>query len=110
MASYPGAKVHRSSRRKLGRGQHVQLTPAAVMALCATTTITLTFNVPVIVSGDVDLHLSVGGPMLTQEQTSPTTVVQTYTSSAAGATWSIDAGAPVATFQGGGLAAASGTF
>jgi hypothetical protein len=110
MASYPGSKVHRSSRRKLGRGQHVQLSPAIASLAASTSTVTITFNVGVIVSGAVNLHLSTGGPLVSQAQTSPTTVVQHYTSSVVGATWSITPNEPVATFQGGGLATARGTF
>ena len=30
MASYPGAKVHRTDRRKLGRGQMPMIPPASV--------------------------------------------------------------------------------
>jgi hypothetical protein len=111
MASFPGSKVHRVSRRKLGRGQHVQLPPVMITGAAATTTVTLTFSTPVVVSGNIPLTLSAGGPLLSQSQTSPTTVVQHYTSSAAGATWSIAAGLPmISTFQGGSNAAAGGTF
>lgn len=110
MASYPGSKVHRVSRRRLGRGQHVQVGVCSVVPAVFTTTITLTFDVPVVVSGNIPLNLSVGGPLVSQEQTSPVTVVQHYTSSAAAADWSVDSSAPVRTFQGGLLAPASGTF
>ena len=110
MASYPGSKVHRSSRRKLGRGQSVQRAAAGVSAIASTVTVTLTFDRPVIVSGTIQMNVGTGIPLVSQEQTSPTTVVQVYQSTVAGKTWSIGEGAPVATFQGGGLAATSGTF
>jgi hypothetical protein len=110
MASYPGAKVHRSSRRKLGRGQHTQLPVASVTAAASTTTVTLTFSVPVVVSGTIPLNLGTPETLVSQAQTSPTTVVQHYASSVVGSTWAILSSAPVATFQGGGLASASGTF
>ena len=57
MASYPGAKVHRVSRRKLGRGQHVQLPSATVTAAAVTTTVTLTFSQSVVVGGPIPLVL-----------------------------------------------------
>lgn len=110
MASFPSAKVHRQNRRKLGRGQTVQKPPATVTASASTVTVTLTFSVPVVVNGNVDLNVETGIALVTQVQTSPTVVTQTYASSVAGKTWSIAAGAPVSTFQGGGLAPTSGTF
>lgn len=110
MASFPSPKVHRVNRRKLGRGQSVQHPAATATPVASTTTVTITFSVPVVVSGDVDLHVEGGIALVSQAQTGPTTLVQHYASSAAGLTWSILAGAPVATFQGGGLAPSSGTF
>lgn len=110
MGSYPTPKVHRVSRRQLGRGQHVQQAPATVTASASTSTVTLTFSVPVVVSGTIDLNLGTPETLVSQTQTSPTTVVQHYASSVSGSTWSVHAGAPVATFQGGALAPASGTF
>lgn len=110
MASYPSAKVHRVSRRKLGRGQHVQLPSATVTGAAATVTVTLTFSVPVVVGGPIPLVLGTPQTPVSQIQTSPTTVQIVYPLTVAGETWSIGSGAPVSTFQGGGLAPASGTF
>jgi hypothetical protein len=56
------------------------------------------------------LNVQTGIALVSQTQTSPTVVVQTYASTVAGKTWAIKAGAPVSTFYGGGLAAASGSF
>jgi hypothetical protein len=110
MASYPSAKVHRVSRRQLGRGQHVQVAQATVSASASTVTVTLTFNVPVVVNGVIALNLGTPETFVSQTQISPTQVHQVYAASVAGSTWSIHAGAPVSTYQGGGLAPASGTF
>lgn len=110
MASYPGAKVHRVSRRKLGRGQHVQLPSATVTAAASTTTVTLTFSQSVVVGGPIPLVLGTPQTPVSQVQTSPTSVTIVYPATVVGSTWSISSAAPVSTFQGGGLAAASGTF
>ena len=110
MASYPSAKVHRVNRRKLGRGQHIQIAPTTVTASASTVTVTLTFAVPVIVAGTINLNVQTGIALVSQVQTSPTVVTQTYASSVSGKTWSITGGAPVRTYQGGGLVATSGTF
>lgn len=110
MASFPSAKVHRVSRRKLGRGQHPPLPMASVTVTDSTVTVTLTFNVPVIVSGNINLNVQTGIALVSQVQTSPTVVTQTYASSVSGKTWSIAMGSPVRTFQGGGLVPTSGTF
>ena len=110
MASFPSAKVHRVSRTKLGKGQHVQLPPVTIAATASTTTITLTFSVPVIVSGNIPLASS-AGTFVSQTTVSPSEVRQVWSTSQAGATWSIAGGTPeIATFQGGGNAPAGGTF
>lgn len=111
MASFPGPKVHRTARRKLGRGQHVQVPPVTITAVVSTTTVTLTFSVAVIVSGKINYVTSTGGPVVSQTQTNPTTVVLVLTATQASAVWSIAANDPaISTFQGGGNAAAGGTF
>lgn len=110
MASFPGSKVHRVSRRSLGRGQTVVKTQLVATPTVSTITVTIAFDRPVIVSGAIELHLSAGGPLVSHEQTSATSVTQVYTTSAAGADWSIDSDAPVRTFQGGTVAPAAGTF
>lgn len=110
MASYPGAKVHRSSRRKLGRGQSVQRSPATVTPVATTSSVALTFDVPVVVSGNIPLNLDPAVALLSQVQTDARHVTQTYAATVVGSDWSITAAAPVRTTQGGGLTAASGTF
>jgi hypothetical protein len=80
-----------------------------VSASASTTTVTLTFSEPVVVSGPVALTVSAGGPVVSQSQTSPTTYVLIYTSTVAGATYSVPANIG-RTFAGGGTLSTSGTF
>lgn len=110
MASFPGSKVHRVSRRQLGRGQSPSRPGATFVMTSASDTATLTFDVPVVVQGPV--LLDVEGPLaiVSQTQTSPTVLEIVLESAVAGLDWSLPAGQPIATFQGGGVAAASGTF
>ena len=111
MASFPGAKVHRVKRTKLGKGQHVQLPPVTVTVTSATATATLTFSVPVVINGTIPLVVSGGVTLVSQTIVSSTVVQQLFSGPLATHTWSIAGGIPqVATFQGGGLAPASGTF
>lgn len=111
MASFPGAKVHRTSRRKLGRGQHVQ-PPAAVASLVgADDVVTITFNVPVVVNGLIPLSIAGISGVPVQAVVDAQTVTQTYGESVAGNAWVLPGGGQsVFTFQGGTLAPASGTF
>jgi hypothetical protein len=110
MASFPSSKVHRRSRRSLSRGQHVQVPGVTGTPVATTTTVVFTFSAPVVVSGTIPLHLSGSHPLVSQVQNSPTEVTQVYSATVVGDTWSLDSSAPVATFQGGALAPASGTF
>jgi transcriptional regulator of nitric oxide reductase len=110
MASYPSAKVHRTSRRQLGRGQTIPVAAVIATPSVATTTVTINFSVPVVVNGNLNLHTSVG-TLVSQTVNSPTQITQVYSISVATASWSIAANDPaIRSFQGGGLAAASGTF
>jgi hypothetical protein len=110
MASYPSAKVHRVSRRKLGRGQHVQLPSVTITATVSTVTVTLTFSAAVVVSGKIN-YVGNSGAVLVQTQTSATVVTLTFAATQAAATYSIAANDPaIKTMQGGGNAAVSGTF
>lgn len=110
MGSYPGAKVHRVSRRKLGRGQHVQLVAVRATITANTVTTNCVFDRPAVVSGIIDLHVGSGIALVSQLQVDATHVTQVYLSSVVGKTWSVDGSAPVRSFQGGLLAPASGTF
>lgn len=110
MASYPTSNVHRRSRRKLGRAQHQQAAAATTTAATTTPNVTLTFNVPVIVSGP--LTITVGSlTILSQQQLTPTTYEFVLSGTTTSETYSFPANQPnIATFQGGGVAGVSGTF
>lgn len=109
MASYPSAKVHRASRRKLGRGQHVQLPIATVAVTGASDTATFTFSQPVIVNGPLAVALS-GLTIVSQTVVSSTVVNVLYSGAVSGKTWTFSSTEPVATYQGGSVAPATGTF
>jgi hypothetical protein len=71
----------------------------------------LTFAVPVVVRSPINLHVSGGLTYVSTTVVSPTVIHQVYSGALAAKTWSVTAGdAGVASFQGGSLAAASGTF
>jgi hypothetical protein len=110
MASYPGPKVHRVNRRKLGRGQFPSATGVAVTITASGSTATLTFARPVVVTGPIPL--TVGGVTpVSQTIVSPTVVTITYSGTITSATYSLPAGAVnVATYQGGQVFGAAGTF
>jgi hypothetical protein len=111
MASYPGPKVHRVNRRKLGRGQYPPAPAATITVTDSTTTATLTFNVPVVVSGIIPLNVSGGLTFVSQTVVSPTVVTQVWSATLSAKTYSIPANTPqIRTFQGGGNAATAGTF
>jgi hypothetical protein len=111
MAVFPGAKVHRVNRRKLGRGQY----PNANGVACVLTTsggdnITLTFNKPVTVSGVIPLTSS-SGAFVSQAIVSSTVVTQTWSASQAAATVTLASNAAnVASYQGGGVIGSTVTF
>lgn len=102
MASYPGAKVHRVSRRNLGRGQHVQQPPVVATPVATTTTVVITLSVPCVVSGNLNLHLAGTPPTLvSQTVNSPTQITQVYSATVVSHAWSILSSDPsVKSFQG----------
>ena len=108
--SYPGPKVHRVNRRKLGRGQYPTAVGVTVVITAATDVATLTFARPVVVSGPIPL--AVGGvTVVSQTVVSPTVVTITYSGTITSAAYSLPAGAEnVMTAQGGPVLGASGTF
>jgi hypothetical protein len=111
MATFPTAKKHQVSRRKLGRGQHVQVAPVTVTVTDATNTATMTFNVPVVVNGTIPMNVSGGAVLVSQTVVSPTVVTQLFNTSLNTKTWSIPAQTPqISSYQGGGFGGASGTF
>ena len=110
MASYPGAKVHRPNRRKLGRGQTVQQPQATISATATTVTVTFTLSVPCVISGIVPVTTS-NGAFVSQTVLSPTQFQQVFSLTQAAATVSIPNNCgQITTRQGGGNAAFSTTF
>lgn len=79
--AYPGAKVHRINRRKLGRGQYPAQTAITATITYASPTITVTFSDQVVVSGIIPVSIS-PGVIGTQTIVSPTVV--TYNNAALG--------------------------
>lgn len=111
MASYPTSKVHRPSRRRLGKGQHVQLPLVVATLSAAVDVVTITFNVPVVVSGLVPLTVESHSDTPVQAVVDRQTVTLTYNATCAAQTWALAGGGPqVTSDQGGTLAPASGTF
>ena len=107
---FPGPKVHRLNRRKLGRGQF----PAAQGVTCVVTgtgsTVTLTFARPVVVTGPIPLTVATR-TLTTQTVVSPTVVTQLMSGTLTGNAWNLPSGADnVRTQQGGAVSGASGTF
>lgn len=71
--AYPTAKVHRSNRRKLGRGQYPASAIITTSGSWASTVLTMTFSDAVNVSGLIPLILTLG-TVSSQLVLSPTSV------------------------------------
>lgn len=109
MASFPGAKVHRVSRRKLGRGQHAAAPPVTITMSSSTSTVTLTFSVPVVVSGTIPMT-SAAGSFVSQAILSSTQVSQVWSTTQTSVSKAIVAGVPqILSYQGGVNAAVTST-
>jgi hypothetical protein len=110
MASFPGPKVHRASRRKLGRGQFPPVVAATVAATASSDVATLTYSQPVIANATPPLTVT-GLTPLSWAQSSPTVITVTYPSALTGLTYTYAGGSSaVVTKQGGQVAPAAGTF
>lgn len=111
MASFPGPKVHRNNRRKLGKGQFPAALGVTVVITDTGSTATLTFSRPVVVTGIIPLAVSGGLTVVTQTIVSPTVVTQLYSAALSTHTYTLNGNAAnVATYQGGGVAGQTGTF
>lgn len=109
--AFPGPKVHRTSRRKLGRGQYPGGTGVTCTITDAGSVATLTFARPVVVTGTIPLAVSGGPTFVSQTIVSPTVVTQTFSAALTTKTYNLPANAAgVSTYQGGGVAGTSGTF
>jgi hypothetical protein len=109
--SYPGPKVHRANRRKLGRGQYpTALGVAAVITTTGTTNMTITFARPVVVTGTIPTTLATR-TLVSQTIVSQTVVTQVWSGNVTGLAYSLPAGAAnVLTNQGGPTTGTAGTF
>lgn len=110
MASYPGAKVHRVNRRKLGRGQSPAIPPASL------TISTVSADVFKIVSSIPGVFQTTGAGItvatltfVSAVQSSQTELDVTMSGALSGHAWVVPSNI-LTTFMGGGSAAASGTF
>lgn len=103
--------VHRRNRRKLGKGQYPPTASVTVaVTSTGTTNVTLTFPVPVVVSGTIGNTVATR-TLVSQTVVSPTVVSQVWSGNVATLAWTVPAGSPsVRSAQGGTLAGASGTF
>lgn len=111
MASFPGAKVHRVNRRRLGRGQFpTSLGTTVVVTSTGTTNATLTFARPVVVTGSIGMTVATL-TLVSQTVVSPTVVTQVWSGNVTTHAYNLPSGDPhVATQQGGQVIGAAGTF
>lgn len=108
--SYPGPKVHRVNRRKLGRGQFAAASAVTVAATGASDTVTLTFNRPVVVTGTIPMTVATL-TFVSQTVVSPTVVTQLWSGAVSGHAYNVPSNPATAmTYQGGAVAGTSGTF
>ena len=108
--SYPGPKVHRPSRRKLGRNQYPTSQGINVSAVASGSTAVLTFDRPVVIKGPIPMTIATL-TFVSQAVNSPTQATLTFSAAVAAHTWSIPAGAAnVASATGGQIIGQSGTF
>lgn len=108
--AFPGPKVHRVNRRKLGRGQFPTTNAVAAVVTGSGSTVVITFARPVVVTGNIPLTVATL-TLSNQVVTSPTVVTQTWSGSLTGHVWTLPSGAAnVATFQGGQVMGSTGTF
>lgn len=111
MASYPGPKVHRTNRRKLGRGQFAAASAVTTVAThTAANVVTLTFSRPVVVTGVIPSNAS-GNTFVSQQVSSGTAVLQTFSGNVSGSTFTMPSNPPTAlSYQGGAVVGTTATF
>lgn len=101
MATYPTSKVHRPSRRTVGKGQGSTIANVnATLTNPSANVVQLAFSSPVVVTGIIPLTTSAGA-FVSQAIINSSTVQQTFTVSQATATVALPSGAAnVSTYQG----------
>lgn len=109
--AFPGAKVHRVNRRKLGRGQYPTSNIITTVATSTgTTNFTITFSRPVVVTGTIGTTVATL-TLVSQAVVSPTVVTQVWSGNVATHAYTVPSNDPnVSSYQGGGIAGTSGTF
>jgi hypothetical protein len=108
--SYPTAKVHRVSRRKMGRGQYPAAMQVTVAVTASASTATLTFARPVVVTGTIPMTIA-GKTLVSQTIVSPTVVTQLWSGALTGLAYAIPSmPANVMSYQGGQVVGTMGTF
>jgi hypothetical protein len=111
MASFPTSKVHRVSRRKLGRGQSVPVMPVVATITAVGSVAHVAFSSPVVVNGPLPLAVAGGPTYESQVLSTPSLLLVTFSAALAAKTWVLTGGGDVVlSMQGGVLAPASGTF
>ena len=105
--AFPGPKVHRVNRRKLGRHQVPSVPPITFVfspsgAAATVAVYTVTSSVPVVVTGLIPFTTSTPGTVASQTIISPTQLAVTFSAATAStATWALVAApATVAGYQG----------
>lgn len=111
MASYPGPKVHRNNRRKLGRNQFPPSSSfTVILGNPSANIVSMVFSVPVVVTGIIPLSTT-SGTFVSQTILGTSEVEQTFSSTQATATVAIPGNAAnVRSILGGGVAGTSITF
>lgn len=111
MAAFPTQKTHRRNRRKLGKGQYPNVAIVGVaVTSTGTTNVTLTFNTPVTVSGNLSNTVATR-TLVAQTVVSPTVVTQVWSGNVATLAYVVPPNDPAVTsYTGGRLAGAAGTF
>lgn len=110
---FPTSKVHRTSRRKLGRGQYPPSPPASIVTTTVTSTgttnVTLTFSAAVVPPTAPPITVT-GLTLSTQVIVSPTQITYVASSNVAGLAYNLPTGAILPASGGGTVAGAAGTF
>jgi len=108
--AYPGPKVHRVSRRKLGRGQYPNISGTQTTATPSGSTVVLTWSQPVVVRGNLAITVATL-TFVSQVINSPTQVTITMSGAVATHAYSFNGNQPnISASNGGAVSSAAGTF
>ena len=108
--SFPTKNRHTPSRRRAGRGQGPFSPTVTIVVTPSTNSMVIVFDQPVVVSGPITAAVATR-TIVSQTVNSPTQVTILFSGTVATLAWSIAGfGQPVASYQGGQMQGASGTF